>query len=77
MNSIVLELQKEAIDSDIDISNLLRKTFLIAKKLEINELEHWVNLELNGYGEKDDKPDYRTIHAPGTYWDYIVLQFFL
>ncbi|SCG86237.1 AbiTii domain-containing protein [Methanobacterium congolense] len=63
MNSIVLELQKEAIDSDIDISNLLRKTFLIAKKLEINELEHWVNLELNGYGEKDDKPDYRTIHG--------------
>lgn len=63
MNSVVLELQKEAVDSDNDVSNLLRKAFLIAKKLNIIELEKWVNLELNGYGKEDDIPDYRTVHG--------------
>jgi hypothetical protein len=60
LNSIVLELQKEALDQNISISTLLRKALIIAKKLKITEFENWILNELNGY-EKNVIPDYRKI----------------
>lgn len=63
MDSIVLELQREAMDSDFsNVSNLLKKSLVIAKKLGIKNFEEWVNLELNGYmNNLDNIPDYREI----------------
>ncbi|MGD9655297.1 MAG: hypothetical protein AB7U44_08880 [Sulfuricurvum sp.] len=60
MNSIVLELQKEALDQNISITTLLRKALLAAKKLKVIEFENWILNELNGY-ENHEIPDYRKI----------------
>lgn len=49
MAKIVIELQHEALKSDFDIMNLLRKAYLVARKLKLQEFEDWVNNELNGY----------------------------
>jgi len=61
MNSIVLDLQNEAMDSNIKISDLLRKAYVVARKLKISEFEDWINLELNGYDHKDEIPRYRVV----------------
>ncbi|WP_048190131.1 hypothetical protein [Methanobacterium sp. SMA-27] len=73
MSSIILELQKEAIDSDIDISNLLRKAYLVAKKLKIKDFEEWVKLELNGYGTIDNKPEYRKVNGSLKFFNPLIL----
>lgn len=59
MSSIILELQKDALDDGIDIETLLRKVFLISTKLNLAELKTWTNNELNGYQENDVVPEYR------------------
>lgn len=64
MESIVLELQKEAMSSISDISNLLRKSLVIARKLKIKDFALWVNQELDGYKESlDDIPNYRNVYG--------------
>ncbi len=63
MSSIVTELQNEAINSDIDLSQLLRKSYVVAKKLEIVEFERWINFELKGYDSADNVPEYREVHG--------------
>ena len=64
MGGIVLELQREALSSSGDILSLLRKAYLIARKLNLKDFEEWVNSELNGYGMSQDVPSYR--HLQGT-----------
>ena len=61
MNSLVLELQSEALDPSSSVLNLLRKASLIAYKLDVQELHEWVQLELNGYSEFSQLPDYRFV----------------
>jgi len=56
MNSLVLELQREAMEKSSSTSNLLRKAYVIAKKLDIQELELWVSNELEGYNGRIDIP---------------------
>lgn len=49
MEGIVLELQREALSSNGDILSLLRKAYIIARKLDLKDFEKWVSCELNGY----------------------------
>ena len=49
MGKIVLDLQLEALSKDSDVLNLLRKAYVVARKLKLDEFEEWVNSELNGY----------------------------
>jgi hypothetical protein len=67
MASLVEELQRDALDSRVRLSDLLRKAKAIAVKLDLPELERWVANELNGYQSGDDLPDYRRIigHVEG------------
>lgn len=62
MGGIVLELQKEAMDKNADIESLLRKSYVIARKLKLSEFEEWIQCEQNGYGEKE-VPEYRLIQG--------------
>ena len=62
MNGIVLELQKEAMDSNADIESLLRKSYVIARKLKLLEFEEWIQCEQEGYGKKEI-PEYRMIQG--------------
>lgn len=62
MGGIVLELQKEAMDKNADIESLLRKSYVIARKLKLSEFEEWIQCEQDGYGKKE-VPEYRMIRG--------------
>ena len=66
-NGIIIELQKAALEDTADIETLLRKAFLIAKKLKLREFEEWISKEQNGYTEK--VPDYRYISGDLKAWN--------
>jgi hypothetical protein len=59
MTGLVIELQRDALNEEIKVSNLLRKALLISKKLGIVEIEYWLNNELNGYSTLCEVPEYR------------------
>lgn len=61
MPSLVEELQRDALDHRVRLSDLLRKAKTIAVKLDLPELEKWVESELNGYPSGADVPEYRVI----------------
>ena len=61
MASLAHELEKDALDPNTQISTLLRKALVAAKKLEDAEFERWVSYELKGYPGDAELPDYRKI----------------
>jgi hypothetical protein len=61
MSSVVIELQQEALNSSQRASDLLRKALVVARKLEIEEFEEWIDCELNGYRGQKEIPDYRIV----------------
>lgn len=69
MAKIVIELQHEALKSNFDIMNLLRKAYLVARKLKLQEFEDWINNELNGYKDLEKIPDYRLLRGEIKAWN--------
>lgn len=59
MEGIVLELEREALDENVGIEALLRKAYLVARKLKLTDFEKWINNEQNGY--EGEVPEYRMI----------------
>ena len=43
------------------LTELLRQTKWVAAKLNMEEVEQWVDLELNGYAESAEPPGYRKV----------------
>ncbi len=63
--SMILDLQKRAMDSNTKVSDLLINAYVVARKLNLKEFEEIINLELNGYnGSMDKLPRYREIRGP-------------
>lgn len=80
MSSLVLELQKELLDSGCDVFHALRKAHVIAVKLKLNDFDRWIQNELNGYkGNYKDVPDYRQmkgqLKAKNPYHGWIPIMF--
>lgn len=48
-SGIVLELQRDCLDSSVSASTILRKAKVIASKLKLKELTQWITSELEGY----------------------------
>jgi hypothetical protein len=69
MSSVVLELQRDALDRAVPLSDLLRKALVVAKKLGISEFETWIAQELNGYQKLEDVPDYRKLNGLVKAWN--------
>ena len=67
--SIILELQREALDSNSDVLALLRKAHVVARKLGLNDFQKWVDNELNGYKDINDIPPYRNVHGELKAWN--------
>lgn len=61
MTTLLREIQSAALDSQVEISDLLRKCMVLAARLENEEFQGWVRKELNGYGLEEDLPNYRII----------------
>lgn len=67
MKGIVIELEKEALNEQASVESLLRKAYLVARKLKLEEFEEWINNEQNGY--KGNAPDYRMINGEYKAWN--------
>jgi len=61
MTKIVIDLQRNALDPNVEILTLLRQAYLISKKLKLAEFESWIQSELNGYKQGSAVPKYRVI----------------
>jgi hypothetical protein len=61
MPTIVEQIQRDALDTTIPVSTLLRRVKLAAAKLGIPSVESWVDAELNGYTAS--VPDYRMVYG--------------
>lgn len=62
MKGIVFELQNAALNEEVNLESLLRKAYLIAKKLKLSKFEEWLKYEQNGYGEYEI-PEYRRVRG--------------
>lgn len=60
MPSLVEQLQAEALDPLVPVSELLRKAKVVAVKLELNEFLEWIESELGGY-KSNELPEYRQL----------------
>lgn len=71
MESLVLELQREAYLSESSILNLVRKAYVLARKLDVEELVVWLNREMEGYKEinQEEVPTYRLVHGHIKAWN--------
>ncbi len=58
--SLVLELQRDALDTSVSVTDLLRKALLVATKLNLRPFHVWVERELKGYMGKK-VPEYRQV----------------
>lgn len=56
---LVAQLQRDALDRSVPVSDLLRKAKVVAVKLDLPEFLKWVDQELNGYD--GEVPEYRTV----------------
>jgi len=64
MSGLVLELQRDALDNSVEITNLLRKALVVSRKLGVVGIEDWLEQELNGYSiAEKDLPKYREING--------------
>ncbi|WP_431023939.1 hypothetical protein [Halomonas sp. H5] len=62
MSGLVLELQQDALDRNVPVSDLLRKAVVVSRKLGALEIGEWLNHELSGYPPDEDQiPSYREI----------------
>jgi hypothetical protein len=63
MGSIVRELQRDAMDRQVRVSDLLRKALVVARKLGITEFDEWIEHELDGYPKGATYPKYRSVRG--------------
>ncbi|MCL4517609.1 MAG: hypothetical protein M1587_00250 [Thaumarchaeota archaeon] len=63
--SIVERLQEAITANEQSITQMLREAKLIAAKLNLHDIEQWVNLELNGYPSDVKSPSYRKFSTSG------------
>ncbi|MBK8817028.1 MAG: hypothetical protein IPN42_16655 [Methylococcaceae bacterium] len=68
MKSLVLELQRESMNSESRLSDILRKAFVVATKLKVDEFKIWIESELKGYSNTDI-PFYRKVNGSVKAWN--------
>lgn len=80
MTSLVLELQREALDKSVSTADLLRKALVVARKLKVIDIVEWISNELNGYPDEADVPEYRIlkgelkVHNPYHGWIPLIME---
>lgn len=80
MQSIVIQLQADCLNSEIHLTDLLRKALVVSFKLKLDDFKQWCELELNGYTDIKTVPAYRSIegvikvHNPYHGWQPVLFQ---
>ncbi len=67
MTGLIEEIQRNALDENVPIDSLLRRVKLAAGKLQLNDLDKWVDQELNGYS--GELPPYRQVSGQVSAWN--------
>jgi len=60
-NSIIVEIQKDALNEGVSVEALVRKAYLAAKKLGLEDFSGWARGELSGYEPGGKIPEFRKI----------------
>lgn len=60
MTSTIRKLQGDSINSDVSVAELLRASYMIACRLQLQSYSDWARLELDGYG-LESIPTYRKV----------------
>lgn len=68
MPSLIEELQRDALDQNVSVTELLQKCLVVATKLGIDEFASWARLELDGY-KPQEVPEYRVIYGEPQVFD--------
>lgn len=80
MGSIVLDLQSEALNGKVPVSDLLRKALVVARKLGQKDFQSWIENEIGGYKKGVEIPYYRIIkgqlkgHNPMRGWMPVIFE---
>jgi hypothetical protein len=69
MGSVVRELQQDALNRQVVISDLLRKALVVARKLGLTDFQAWINKELSGYATGEEIPEYRRLSGQARAWN--------
>lgn len=67
-HGLVIELQRDAVDTNISVASLVRKAILVSTKLKIVDVSEWLKHELDGYPGGIEVPNYRTLHVQLQAW---------
>lgn len=59
--TLLRDIQNAAIESESDLSTLLRKCAVLGARLGNEDFKRWVSWELNGYTSLEDLPEYRKL----------------
>ncbi len=62
-------LKNEIVKSDSKLSDLLRKTKIIAQEINDEKFLKWIEKELNGYNKNDKVPEYRIVEGEPMGWN--------
>lgn len=71
--TLLRKIQDAAIDSSVDLPNLLRMCKVLAARLGNQDFKCWIDNELSGYRNESDLPEYRVLcvnskgHFSGSY----------
>lgn len=63
IKNLVESIISDIADSKIKIGDLLRKTHILAFKLQNENLKNWLDNEVKGYSDDDELPQYRKLSA--------------
>lgn len=58
---IIIQIQEMASDESVNVETLLRKAYVVAHKLHLNDFEEWIQWEQNGYPNSEKIPNYRVV----------------
>jgi hypothetical protein len=62
MTSAILKRRRITIvEGKRSLTELLKQTRVVASKLKLKDVERWVQLEITGFAERSELPDYRKV----------------
>lgn len=61
MAGVIQELQFCCANCDGDATHILRKAYIVARKLKLTDFQTWIDDELKGYANTESMPEYRKV----------------
>ncbi|WII06789.1 hypothetical protein PED39_04175 [Methanomassiliicoccales archaeon LGM-RCC1] len=61
MIDFIQDIQSSCVNQSDDVIALLRKAYIVARKLSQSEFQSWIDNELKGYPSTDKVPQYRKV----------------